>query len=37
LLLDPCLDVVGARNPNYFLDGGANDSAPELDAISALT
>ena len=29
LLLDPCLDVVGARIPNYFLDGGANDCAPE--------
>ena len=36
LLLDPCLDVVGQRIPNYFLDRGANDSAPELHAIERL-
>ena len=36
LLVDPCLDIVGARVPNYFLDRGANDSAPELAAIGAL-
>ena len=36
LLLDPCLDVVGARIPNYFLDRGANDSAPELQAVADL-
>ncbi len=36
LLMDPCLDVVGQRIPNYFLDRGANDSAPELDAVSRL-
>ena len=37
LLMDPCLDVVGQRIPNYFLDRGANDSAPELAAIEQLT
>lgn len=36
LLADPCLDVVGQRIPNYFLDRGANDSAPELAAIERL-
>lgn len=36
LLSDPCLDVVGQRVPNYFLDRGANDSAPELAAIERL-
>ena len=36
LLIDPCLDVVGQRIPNYFLDRGANDSAPELAAIREL-
>ncbi|MEO6122522.1 MAG: 1-acyl-sn-glycerol-3-phosphate acyltransferase [Ilumatobacteraceae bacterium] len=36
LLLDPCLDVVGHRIPNYFLDRGAADSAPELASIAAL-
>jgi 1-acyl-sn-glycerol-3-phosphate acyltransferase len=37
LLMDPCLDVVGQRIPNYFLDRGANDSGPELAAITDLT
>lgn len=37
LLMDPCLDVVGQRIPNYFLDRGAHDSAPELAAIERLT
>lgn len=37
LLSEPCLDVVGNRLPNHFLDRGANDSAPELAALSALT
>jgi 1-acyl-sn-glycerol-3-phosphate acyltransferase len=36
LLADPCLDVVGHRIPNYFLDRGAADSAPELAAIETL-
>ena len=33
LLADPCLDIVGNRLPNHFLDRGAVDSKPELDAI----
>ncbi|MEY4360768.1 MAG: hypothetical protein RL391_74 [Actinomycetota bacterium] len=37
LLSEPCLDVVGNRLPNHFLDRGAADSAPELAALSALT
>jgi len=37
LLAEPCLDVVGNRLPNHFLDRGAADSGPELDALSALT
>lgn len=37
LLSEPCLDVVGNRLPNHFLDRGANDSAPELAALTALT
>ena len=37
LLADPCLDVVGRRLPNHFLDRGATDSAPELRALTALT
>jgi 1-acyl-sn-glycerol-3-phosphate acyltransferase len=36
LLVDPCLDVVGGRVPNYFLDRGTNDSAPELLALGHL-
>lgn len=36
LLSDPCLDIVGHRVPNYFLDRGANDSAPELAEIEHL-
>jgi 1-acyl-sn-glycerol-3-phosphate acyltransferase len=36
LLWDPCLDIVGGRIPNYFLDRGAPDSAPELDALRRL-
>lgn len=37
LLADPCLDVVGRRLPNHFLDRGATDSTPELQALSVLT
>jgi 1-acyl-sn-glycerol-3-phosphate acyltransferase len=33
LLADPCLDIVGNRLPNHFLDRGAVDAKPELDAI----
>ncbi|MCU1392915.1 MAG: hypothetical protein JWM34_1343 [Ilumatobacteraceae bacterium] len=36
LLMDPCLDIVGQRVPNHFLDRGTNDSAPELAAVRAL-
>lgn len=37
LLFDPCLDIVGNRLPNHFLDRSAADSAPELAALTALT
>ncbi len=37
LLADPCLDVVGNRLPNHFLDRSAVDSAPELAALAALS
>ena len=36
LLADPCLDVVGQRLPNHFLDRQATDSTPELQALEAL-
>jgi 1-acyl-sn-glycerol-3-phosphate acyltransferase len=36
LLIDPCLDVVGNRIPNYFLDRGTNDAAPEIAAVQRL-
>lgn len=36
LLADPCLDVVGQRLPNHFLDRNATDSTPELEALKAL-
>lgn len=36
LLVDPCLDVVGNRLPNHFLDRQAVDTGPELDAVRAL-
>ena len=36
LLADPCLDVVGQRLPNHFLDRHATDSTPELEALEAL-
>lgn len=36
LLMVPCLDVVGQRLPNHFLDREAADSAPELAALEAL-
>lgn len=37
LLFDPCLDVVGNRLPNHFLDRNATDSAAELSALTALS
>jgi 1-acyl-sn-glycerol-3-phosphate acyltransferase len=37
LLVDPCLDIVGNRLPNYFLDREASDSQVELDAVSRLS
>ncbi|HEX6310852.1 MAG TPA: 1-acyl-sn-glycerol-3-phosphate acyltransferase [Acidimicrobiia bacterium] len=36
LLADPCLDIVGNRLPNHFVDRNAADAAPELDAIERL-
>jgi len=36
LLVDPCLDIVGNRLPNHFLDRHATDSGPELAALEAL-
>jgi 1-acyl-sn-glycerol-3-phosphate acyltransferase len=36
LLIDPCLDVVGGRLPNHFLDRQAPDSTPELQALERL-
>jgi 1-acyl-sn-glycerol-3-phosphate acyltransferase len=36
LLIDPCLDVVGGRLPNHFLDRFAPDSTPELQALERL-
>jgi 1-acyl-sn-glycerol-3-phosphate acyltransferase len=37
LRFDPCLDVVGDRVPNHFLDRDAADSSAELDALRALS
>lgn len=36
LLMVPCLDIVGSRLPNHFLDREAADSTPELDALADL-
>ncbi len=36
LLVDPCLDIVGQRLPNHFLDRYAPDSGPELQALERL-
>lgn len=36
LKLDPCLDIVGHRLPNYFLDRTSNDVASELQGIEAM-
>lgn len=37
LLGDPCLDIVGNRLPNHFLDRQASDSQVELDALTRLS
>ncbi|MBU6317376.1 MAG: 1-acyl-sn-glycerol-3-phosphate acyltransferase [Acidobacteria bacterium] len=37
LLLDPCLDIVGNRLPNHFLDREAADSGAELAALRTLS
>ncbi len=37
LLGDPCLDIVGNRLPNHFLDRQATDSQVELDALTQLS
>lgn len=37
LLNDPCLDIVGNRLPNHFLDRNATDSDTELAAVRALS
>jgi 1-acyl-sn-glycerol-3-phosphate acyltransferase len=36
LLFDPCLDIVGLRVPNHFLDRTATDGSVELDALREL-
>lgn len=37
LLADPCLDIVGNRLPQHFLDRSATDSDSELDAVRKLS
>lgn len=37
LLADPCLDIVGNRLRNHFLDREATDSAAELESLRALS
>ena len=36
LMADPCLDIVGHRLPNYFLDRGSNNQSDELRGIARL-
>ena len=36
LMADPCLDIVGHRLPNYFLDRGSNNQSEELRGIAEL-
>ena len=36
LLFDPCLDIVGLRVPNHFLDREATDGSAELEALREL-
>tara|TARA_B110000014_G_scaffold130987_1_gene90364 strand:+ start:2825 stop:3361 length:537 start_codon:yes stop_codon:yes gene_type:complete len=35
-LFDPCLDIVGNRLPNYFVDRFSDDPARELDGVASL-
>ena len=37
LLWDPCLDIVGLRVPNYFVDRGSQQSTNELAAVTRLS
>jgi 1-acyl-sn-glycerol-3-phosphate acyltransferase len=37
LLLDPCLDIVGNRLPNYFVDRGGDDSERARRGVAQLT
>ncbi len=37
LLFDPCLDIVGNRLPNYFIDRKSHDTSSEVAGIQALT
>jgi 1-acyl-sn-glycerol-3-phosphate acyltransferase len=36
LLIDPCLDIVGNRLPNYFVDRGGQDSESARQGVAAL-
>ena len=36
LLIDPCLDIVGNRLPNHFVDRAPDDNATELELLEAL-
>ena len=36
LSFDPCLDIVGRRIPNYFVDRSASDTKAELEGIRAM-
>lgn len=36
LLLDPCLDIVGNRLPNYFVRRGTGESASEIEKVKCL-
>jgi 1-acyl-sn-glycerol-3-phosphate acyltransferase len=36
LLMDPCLDIVGNRLPNYFVRRGSGEGAKEIEAIARL-
>ncbi len=36
LLVDPCLDIVGNRLPNYFVRRGSGEGAKEIEAIAQL-
>jgi 1-acyl-sn-glycerol-3-phosphate acyltransferase len=36
LMADPCLDIVGHRLPNHFLDRGSNNQSDELRGVAGL-